>query len=178
MYRWRVNMLLRQSDLGLRLADEAEDIGRTMVTTSDSRAELVAALVASEGDTGDQIRHAVALFRRRGADQNEKRSAVVSLGRVLENKRKLLRAELLIKGEDALFLIANKFDIRHQNEGQTSDYAEAFLDWVSLVVPRDHRAGGQARCPRDGLGQRLGLRVAGSTFGLLAALDHTRCRAG
>ncbi|USX56463.1 hypothetical protein [Lentzea sp. HUAS12] len=130
VYRWRVNMLLRQSDLGLRLAEEGEDIGRMVVTTSDSRAELVEALVATEGDTGDQVRHAVALFRRRGADRNEKRSAIVSLGRVLENKRKLLRAELLSKDEDALFLIANRFDIRHQNEVQKSDYDEIFLDWI------------------------------------------------
>ncbi|WP_143532064.1 hypothetical protein [Saccharothrix sp. ALI-22-I] len=102
-----------------------------VTTTGDTRSELVDALVVADAsDTGDQIRHAVALFRARGADRHQKRSAVVVLARVLESRRNLLRAELLSKDEDALFMIANKFDIRHQNESQKSDYDEAFLDWM------------------------------------------------
>ncbi|USX55631.1 hypothetical protein [Lentzea sp. HUAS12] len=130
IYRWRVNQLLKRSDLGLRLADGGEDIGYMVVVTEDSRDELVKAVLAEPGDTGDQVGHAVALFRKRGADRNDKRSAVTSLARILESKRKLLKAELLSKDEDALFMIANKFDIRHQNEAQQPDYDEIFLDWV------------------------------------------------
>lgn len=150
VFRWRVNQLLRQSDLGLRLADEGEDIGRMVTVTEDSRSELVAALVTGDdGDAGDQVRHAVALFRARGADRHQKRSAVVALARVLENRRSLLKAELLSKDEGALFQIANQFDLRHQNEAQKSDYDDAFLDWVywwylatieltDRLVARDH----------------------------------------
>lgn len=130
VYRWQVNKLLAQSDLGLRLAEEGEDIGRMVTVTADARHELVDALVATEGETGDQIRHAVALFRARGADRHQKRSAVVTLARILEGRRDLLQTKLLRKDEGALFMIANQFDLRHQNEAQKSDYDEAFLDWV------------------------------------------------
>lgn len=131
VYRWRVNLLLEQSDLGLRLADEGEDVGRMVTVTADSRHELVDGLVAGEdGESSDQIRHAVALFRARGADKHQKRSAVVVLARILENRRNLLQTRLLSKDEGALFTIANQFDLRHQNERQRSDYDEAFLDWV------------------------------------------------
>lgn len=131
VYRWRVNKLLGQSDLGLRLADEGDDLGRMVTMTVDSRQELVDGLVAGDdGESSDQIRHAVALFRARGADKHQKRSAVVVLARILENRRSLLQARLLSKDEGALFVIANQFDLRHQNERQRSDYDEAFLDWV------------------------------------------------
>jgi hypothetical protein len=101
-----------------------------VMVTADSRHELVDALVTSEGETGDQIRHAVALFRARGADRHQKRSAVVVLARILENRRDILQTKLLRKDEGALFMIANQFDLRHQNEQQKSDYDEAFLDWL------------------------------------------------
>lgn len=131
IYRWRVNALLRQSNLDLILADGGEDVGRLVTVTTDARSELVEALVSNDStDPGDQVRHAVALFRARGADRHQKRSAVVVLARVLESRRDLLRNELLSKDEDALFLIANKFDIRHQNQAQRSDYDDAFMDWV------------------------------------------------
>jgi hypothetical protein len=101
-----------------------------VVVTDDSRDELVKSVMAQPGDTGDQVGHAVALFRQRDADRNDKRSAATSLARVLEGRRKLLKAELLTKDEGALFLIANQFDVRHQNEAQKADYDEVFLDWI------------------------------------------------
>jgi hypothetical protein len=42
----------------------------------------------------------------------------------------LLKAELFRKDEDALFHIANAFEIRHINESQKGDYDPAFLDWI------------------------------------------------
>ncbi|MDX8028632.1 hypothetical protein SK803_00345 [Lentzea sp. BCCO 10_0856] len=131
VYRWRVNELLELSDLGLLLADEGEDIGRMVTVTPDARGDLVEAVAAmEEGGTKDQVGHAVALFRARGADRHQKRSAVVVLARVLESERKLLKDELLSKDEGALFQIANQFDLRHQNEKQLSGYDVAFLDWI------------------------------------------------
>ncbi len=53
--------------------------------------------------SGDPVRHAVALFRRRGATAHDKRSAVVALAGVLEERRQLLKAQLLRGDEGALF---------------------------------------------------------------------------
>lgn len=71
----------------------------------------------------------MSLFRSRGATPEEKRSAVVSLARVLEQHRRLLKTELR-RDEADLFNIANNFDIRHSRDGQQGDYDPVFLDWV------------------------------------------------
>jgi hypothetical protein len=60
----------------------------------------------------------------------ERRSAVITLAGLLEERRDLLRAELLTKDEGALFQIANAFAIRHQRADQRGDYDSAFLDWL------------------------------------------------
>lgn len=131
VYRWRVNQLLERSDLGLQLADSGEDAGRLVAATDDARRDLLESMSSrGDGEVGDQIRHSVALFRAREADRHQKRSAVVVLANVLEERRRLIRDELLSKDEDALFMIANRFNVRHQNEAQQSDYDVVFLDWI------------------------------------------------
>ena len=42
----------------------------------------------------------------------------------------MLKEALFSKDEVALFVIANKFDLRHGDEKQHTDYDPAFLDWV------------------------------------------------
>jgi hypothetical protein len=131
LYRWRVKRLLDRSDMGLRLATEGEDVGRLAAATDDARTALAAAM-ADRGDPGtrDVVRHAIALFRRRGATEHDKRSAVVTLAGVLEERRALLKAELVRKDEDALFQIANGFGIRHRRDTERTNYDPVFLDWV------------------------------------------------
>lgn len=131
IYRWRVNQLLDRSDLGLQLADDGDDAGRLVAVSDQAREDLLHTMLERhENETGDQLRHAVALFRARGADRQQKRSAVVALGSILEERRALIRSTMMSKDEDALFLIANKFNIRHQNSAQQKDYNPAFLDWI------------------------------------------------
>lgn len=131
IYRWRVNQLLEHSEVGLRLADDGEDVGRMVAPTDDARNELVEVMLShDDGEVGDQVRHATALFRARGAEKHQKRSAIVVLCNVLEERRKLIHSELMSKDEDALFMIANTFSLRHQNERQRSDYDPVFLDWL------------------------------------------------
>ncbi len=48
----------------------------------------------------------------------------------LEERRTLLKDRLVKEDEGALFQIANKFAIRHQNAQQQADYDPIFLDWV------------------------------------------------
>jgi len=125
--RWRVNEAFDQHGVELQLSDSGEDRGRLVQSYSDPRRELVEQ-VRQEAPSG--VDHAIALYRRRGASVDDKRSACIALARILESRRQLLKSELLSKDEGALFQIANQFSIRHQNADQRSDYDEAYLDWL------------------------------------------------
>jgi len=131
LYRWDVNQLLDRYSAGLRIAAEGEDTGRLVRVAGDDRNELVARTLQTPnpGDR-DAVRHAVALFRNRAADRENKRSAVLALHRVLEDRRSLIKAELMSKDEGALFQIANEFDLRHSGARQRTDYEDAYLDWI------------------------------------------------
>lgn len=131
VYRWAVNRILDRSDLGLRLAGEGEDRGRLVAATDPDREQLTKQMASRDDPaTGDRVRHAVSLFRSRLASEHDKRSACIALAGVLEERRNLLKAELLSKDEGAMFQIANSFAIRHQGAQQQGDYDPAFLDWV------------------------------------------------
>jgi hypothetical protein len=130
-YRWRVNQILERSHLGLRLADEGDDIGRLVTATDEARSELLHAVITHDGAPADQVRHALSLFRERGADRNQKRSAVAALALVLEERRHNVLIDALAKSDrGALFDIANNFHIRHQDSKQKRDYEDFYLDWV------------------------------------------------
>lgn len=130
LYRWKVNQLLREAGIEYELAAEGEDLGRLVAVTDDARSQLVHRTLndSAPGVLGD-VDHAIALFRRRDTSTENKRSAIVALARVLEERRALIK-EHLGKDEGALFEIANRYDLRHRNAGQHGDYDDAFLDWI------------------------------------------------
>lgn len=129
LYRWQVNRLLDGSEISYRLADAGEDEGRLVAVPSDvARGELLQGMATRDKD--DPVRHAVALFRARDAGTQGRRSAVLALAGVLEERRCLLKTELLSNDEKALFQIANSFGIRHQRMDQKTDYQPIFLDWL------------------------------------------------
>jgi hypothetical protein len=131
LYRWRVNRLLGVSMLSLRLADSGEDVGRLVRVEPTGLDELPErALRAATPQAVDRVAHAIALFRSRNATVEERRSAVIVLAGILEERRDLLRTELLKSDEGALFQIANGFAVRHQRADQRGDYDPAFLDWL------------------------------------------------
>ena len=131
VYRWRANELLQAAGISHRLADSGEDEGRLVASFDDGRSMLLAdAFDHSQLGTETRVRHAIALFRRRGATGEDKRSALITLAGVLEERRQLIKTELTSADEGALFHIANKFAIRHQNKQQLAGYDPAFLDWV------------------------------------------------
>ena len=144
LYRSAVNDLLAQAGAGLRLADEGEDTGRLVRVADDERDELVHRVLATP-DPRDQAaaRHAVAMFRSRAADREEKRSAVLALARVLEDRRQLIEDQLDGKDEGALFRIANEFDLRDRGvrgrgREQHAELQRRLSRLGVLVVPR-HR---------------------------------------
>ncbi|MBL6275410.1 hypothetical protein JMF97_04455 [Micromonospora fiedleri] len=132
VYRWRVNKILAQSAFDLRLADDGEDVGRLVSVTDDARTELMHAVASREdGGPSDQVRHAIALFRQRGADRNQKRSAIAALALVLEERRHNVLTDALAKSDrGALFDIANNFHVRHQDAKQKREYDDFYLDWI------------------------------------------------
>lgn len=136
VYRWRVNALLDQSDVPLRLAETGSDAGLLVHGAGDPRDDLTdRALDTANSRDRAEVEHAVALFRGRAVSREGKRSAIVSLARVLEERRELVEAALTKKDAGALFQIANEFDLRHRRstghgKAQREDYDDAFLDWV------------------------------------------------
>lgn len=131
LYRWRVNRLLEQARLSYRLAADGEDMGRLVETFDAARtALLVDSAASSPSDVAARVRHSVALFRSRTTTDEAKRSALVTLAGVLEERRQVIRDEMTSADEGALFQIANKFAIRHRNAQQQADYDSVFLDWI------------------------------------------------
>ncbi len=131
LYRWLVNRLLASAGLTLQLAQTGEDTGRLVHTVDDSRTDLIdQALQISDRSVAERVKHAVALFRARAATSHDKRSAVLTLAGIMEERRELVRAKIGTKDEGDLFTIANKFAIRHQRRDQQGDYDPIFLDWI------------------------------------------------
>lgn len=134
VYRWKVNELLRRHGRELKLAESGENAGRLIRTFSQPMDELRAS-VTSHTDEANQnvVEHAISMFERRGATREQKRSACVNLAGVLEQRRSLIKEHLTSSDERMLFEIANKFDLRHRNARQNSDYSEDFLDWIFWI---------------------------------------------
>jgi hypothetical protein len=131
VYRWRVNSLLSSGGINYELADHGEDIGRLVETFDDARTALIAdSIIHSSPDISTRIRHAIALFRGRTATDEAKRSALVTLAGILEERRQLIKDQMTSADEGALFQIANKFAVRHRNSQQQADYDPVFLDWI------------------------------------------------
>ena len=130
IYRWRINETLETSVLDVRLAEAGEDAGRMVRVAPGELEQLVEAVLLDTSLAHDEMAHAVALFRARSSTRADRRSAVVTLARLLEDRRSLLKQELLSKDEGALFLIANQFDLRHKRADQQDDYAEEYLEWI------------------------------------------------
>jgi hypothetical protein len=153
LYRWKVNKLLREATIEYELAAEGEDLGRLIAVTDDARSELVHnALQDSPSDITAGVRHAIALFRGRDASVESKRSAIFNLGRILEERRTLIKDQLG-KSEGALFDIANRFDLRHRRADQLRDGCVSEVD-LGRPCPDQVRcrAAGRRRASEVGVG--------------------------
>lgn len=130
LYTWQVNQLLEASELQLRLADAGEDAGRMVELAPTPLEPLVEEVLETRTEPGDEVAHAIAMFRRRGADRNDKRLAILGLARVLEQRRPFIKDVLQSKDEGALFSLANQYDLRHNNSKQSPGYGDEFLSWI------------------------------------------------
>ena len=79
----------------------------------------------------DRVTSALRAFRRYGATDDDKRHAIHDLADVLERRKKSVGTQLPRKDESDLFLIANRFGIRHHDPSQRTDYDTGiWLDWI------------------------------------------------
>ena len=130
LYRRRMNQLLDTTTLRYRIAETGDDAGRVVLAVPDELGRLTREVLSEQTPDQDDKSHAIALFRDRNASRAQRRSAVVALARILEDRRSLLKQHLSKKDEGALFEIANRFDLRHNKENQLKDYDEKFLEWI------------------------------------------------
>lgn len=131
VFRFRIARIFQEAGIPYRLAASGEDYGRVVAVTDDAREDLLhRVVVAAQPSERAEIGHAIALFRSRTATRENKRSAVATLARILEQHRATLKKALFSRDERSLFQIANEFDIRHSNARQMSNYDDAFLSWV------------------------------------------------
>jgi len=131
VYRWRVNELLAEQAVDLRLASTGAERGRLVRHFGSYLDELADAEVATRADDVlDEVAQAIRDYRQRGATLPQKRAALALLAGALEPRRKTIGATLTKKDEGDLFQIANGFAIRHRNAHQQTDFDESFLDWI------------------------------------------------
>lgn len=131
VYTWRINALLERTSLSLRLSGTTEDAGCLVRTVNDERAVLPDALARATADPAERARieHATAQQRSRHATRQTRREAVRGLADVLENRGRRVKQRLGNQDESDLFMIINRFDIRHMNKQQQVEYGDEFLDY-------------------------------------------------
>jgi hypothetical protein len=120
----------------------------------------------------DPLRHAVEQYRRRGATEQAKRSALTQLAAVLEPLRHDVREHLSSKDEKDLFHIVNRFSIRHNRPDQHRDYdASVWLDWMFYVYMATIRAL-LTVIDRGKLSERVGATSTGVAEHTLDSVDR------
>jgi hypothetical protein len=128
--RWRgdVNRILLHYGEGFELSTggEVQKLGATGVR------ELMTQPIprATPQTNREKVDAAVRGFRHFSATRQHKLDAVRNLADVLEPYRQQIKASVLSRDESDLFMIANKFSIRHNNDVQKSDYSDDFIDWL------------------------------------------------
>lgn len=134
VYRWKIDELLKLHGVDLKFAVSGENVGR-LIRTFDDPLEQLRDVVVDHTEEVNQgtVEHAISLFEKRGATREEKRSACVNLAGILEQRRRLINQQLVSADEKLLFEMANKFDLRHRNPRQNSNYSEEFLDWIFWI---------------------------------------------
>lgn len=128
--RWReeVNRVLQHLEDGWELSSsgEVQRVGEPGVR------ELMDQPLPSATSSSDREKVAAAVrkYRHFSTPRVERIEAVRNLADVLERYRERVKSGPLSEDERELFLIANRFAIRHYKETQKSDYSDEWLDWL------------------------------------------------
>jgi hypothetical protein len=119
-FKIEINDLLSNYEGGHELSDQGE-----ILVLADNGFEplLTAKLpVYDPENVEERVNQAVLKYRRYRSTAEDRRDAIRDLADVLEYLRPQLKQILTLKDESDLYLIANKFGIRHHNESQQTKY--------------------------------------------------------
>ena len=126
-YRTRINEILKEYDKGYQLSHDGEIIE----ITPKGFKELVEEIPHTDdpNNIDKRIKTSITKYFRYGSTIDEKKDAIRSLADVLEYLKK--EGYVLPPKDDSdLFKIINRYDIRHHNRFQQSDYdVNIWYDW-------------------------------------------------
>jgi hypothetical protein len=132
-FRDELNRVLPLGEVPL----EMDAAGQVIERGPSELHQLIEAEVPDSADDDlvkKKIAGAVARFRSRGADNDDRRVAVRELADVLEALRPQVKELMLPRDERDLFFVANRFSIRHNARDQRRDYDSAtWLSWAFYV---------------------------------------------
>lgn len=127
-YRATINKLLARYESGFELNSEGM-VQRLGPPEVDELAQPPSGSHPLSPRDEQLVQEAIAKFKSRNPD--DRRAALKNLADVLEHLQKLAPGLLVKADEKALFLIANRFWIRHNDLDQYSDYDyDIWWDWV------------------------------------------------
>lgn len=129
-WRDKVNSGLRFYDGGYELSENGEIIQ----IASQGMERLIAAAPAarSEPANASKLANAVHTFQLGRSTREQRKQAVRELVDILEYHRDVVKTTMS-KDESDLFIIANKFALRHHKATQQDDYDDAWLTWLFYV---------------------------------------------
>ena len=128
-FREQMNQVLADYGKGYELSDLGEvlergDEGMDVLLKADLPSVVPISVVA-------RVTSAVLAFRRRDANEEDRRNVVRTLASVLEHLRPLLKQALTKQDEADLFELANRFGIRHLRADQKTAYDPVvWLPWM------------------------------------------------
>ena len=126
-YRKKINEILKEYDKGYQLSLDGEIIE----ITPEGFEELVKEIPQTDdpNNIDNRMKTSITKYFRYGSTIDEKKDAIRSLADVLEYLKKEGYV-LLPKDDSDLFKIINRYDIRHHNRSQQSDYdVNIWYDW-------------------------------------------------
>ena len=128
-YREEVNQIL--GDLGDGFELNALGVVERRIPSGFEELAEMALPSSASGDASIVIGHAVTKFRGRGSSDQDQVDAIPNLVGLLESVRPKLKDAFHKRDEADLFEIANRFNLRHSDPTQRTDYDRSiFLPWL------------------------------------------------
>lgn len=129
IYRTEMNSLLNNYDMGYELTKEGyirEILNNGLEELIDSHQEF------TDNDAmEDTLKITKKKFFHHKADETDKRSAILEVGRILEMFQKTKRLGLNSSDESDLFHVLNGFNLRHNKPNQKPNYdIDIFYPWI------------------------------------------------